>query len=259
MPARFEGKVAVVTGAAGGIGRATCALLAAEGARILAVDVDEAALNETRTAVQRDGGAARAVPADVSDEAQIEACLQAAVDAFGGLDILFNNAGIEGPLRRLQHVGAGEFDRVLAVNARGVFLGLKHGAHALRARGGGVIINTASVAGLNGAPGLIAYAASKHAVIGMTKTAAVELARYRIRVNAVCPGFIDTRMTEDLERQLDPDDPATVRRQQIERVPWRRYGQPEEIAAAVAFLASDDAAYISGTALTVDAARTAMV
>ena len=254
MSARFEGKVAVVTGAAGGIGRATCLRLAADGAGVVAVDVAADAAQETVAIVQAAGGKARAHVADVSDEAQVEACVQATVDALGGIDILYNNAGVEGPMSRIQHLPPGDFDRVIAVNQRGVFLGMKHAAPAMRARGGGAIINTSSIAGINGAPGMVAYAASKHAVIGMTKTAAAELARYKIRVNAVCPGYIETRMSDDLDRMINPDDPSLPRNAVIQRIPWQRYGQPAEVASVVAFLASNDASYMSGAVLTVDAA-----
>ncbi len=248
----FAGKVVVITGAGGGIGRAAAVRFAREGASVVAVDRDEACLAETVAAVSAVGGRMHTVACDVTSSTDVQAYVQAAVDAFGGVDVLFNNAGIEGVVSSLETYPEDDFDQVIAVNVKGVWLGMKHTADAMRQRGGGVIINTASVAGLRGTPGLIAYGASKHAVVGMTKSAAVELAPAGIRVNAVCPAPIETRMMRSIESGAAPDDPEAFKKQAIERIPLGRYGEPDEVAALVAFLASDEAAFITGGIYPID-------
>lgn len=248
----FVGKVVVITGAGGGIGRAAAVRFAREGASVVAVDRDEASLTETVAAVSAVGGRIHTVACDVTSSTDVRAYVQAAVDAFGGVDVLFNNAGIEGVVSSLETYPEDDFDQVIAVNVKGVWLGMKHTADAMRQRGGGVIINTASVAGLRGTPGLIAYGASKHAVVGMTKSAAVELAPAGIRVNAVCPAPIETRMMRSIESGAAPDDPEAFKKQATERIPLGRYGEPDEVAALVAFLASDDAAFITGGIYPID-------
>ena len=249
---RFEGKVAIVTGAAGGIGMATAVRLGSEGASVVAVDLHAAALAETVEAVEAAGGAATGVAADVTRNDEVERYVAAAVATYGGIDVLFNNAGIEGVASPLDQYPEDVFAAVLDVNVKGVWLGMKHTTDAFRARGGGVIINTASIAGLKGTPGLIAYGASKHAVVGMTKSAAVELAPAGIRVNAVCPSPIETRMMRSIEAGVNPDDPEAVKKSVADGLPLGRYGEPEEVAALVAFLASDDASYITGGIYPVD-------
>ena len=178
--------------------------------------------------------------------------VQRAIDTFGGVDVLFNNAGIEGDVSPLEDYPEAMFDRVLDVNVKGVWLGMRHVAAAMRARGGGAIINSSSRAGLVGTPNLIAYGAAKHAVIGMTKTAAIELAPAGIRVNAVCPGPIDTRMMEAIAAGRNPEDPRMFLNRSAERNPMGRMGKPEEVVALVTFLASDDASYINGSWHSVD-------
>lgn len=248
---RFEGKVVIVTGAAGGIGRAAARRFAAEGAAVVAVDLDTDGLTGTVTAVEAGGGTAHAVRADVTRSGDVETYVQAAVDRFGGVDVLFNNAGIEGVVAPLEDYPEEMFDTVMAVNVKGVWLGMRHVAGAMRARGG-AIVNASSGAGLRGTPELIAYGASKHAVIGMTETAAIELAPAGIRVNAVCPGPIDTRMLDAIAVGKFPDDPDLFLKRSDERNPMGRRGKPEEVVALVTFLASDDASYISGGWHTVD-------
>ncbi len=251
MSDRFTGKAAIVTGAAGGIGRATCVRFAEDGAQVVAVDLAGSALDETVAAVTNAGGEVLAVEADVTREEQVADYVRQAVERFGRVDAFFNNAGIEGVRANLWELDEDDFDRVIAVNLKGVFLGLKHVGPAMRASGGGAIVNTASIAGLTATPGIIAYGASKHAVVGMTKSAAAELAP-EIRVNAVCPGPIETRMMRSLERQFDPDNPEAVHDMFASSIPLGRYGEPEEVAALVTWLCSEDSRYISGSMHTID-------
>jgi NAD(P)-dependent dehydrogenase (short-subunit alcohol dehydrogenase family) len=255
--ARFDGKVVALTGAAGGIGREAALRFAAEGASVVAADLPGAALDETVALVAAAGGRAIGVGTDVRDESQVKAFIAAAVDTFGGLDALVNNAGIEGPIMPLTDTDVDHFDNVLAVNVRGVFLGIKHGAPAIAARGGGAIVNLSSVAGLGGTPGIVAYGASKHAVIGLTKTAAMEFAPAQIRVNAICPSPIETRMMRALEVGMNPDDPDAVRALMAASIPLGRYGQPYDVAALMLFLCSADASFLSGAAIPIDGAMRA--
>jgi 3alpha(or 20beta)-hydroxysteroid dehydrogenase len=252
MDRRFEGKIVVITGAAGGIGRAAAVRFASEGARIVAVDVAAGGLKDTLGAVERAGGEALAVEADVTRTADVERYVAAAHDRWGGIDCFFNNAGILGTVRPLVDYPEETFDRVLAVNVKGVWLGLKVVGAAIAARGGGAIVNTASVAGLKGTPGIIAYTASKHAVVGLTRTASLELVRSGVRVNAVCPAPIETPMVHELEAGYGGSNTAAARERLTARVPMQRFGEPEEVAALVAFLCSPDASYLNGGIYTVD-------
>ena len=247
---RFEGKVVLITGAAGGIGRATAVRFAAEGARLGLVDRARDGLRETLAVVEKAGGAGMTVEADVTRSADVARYAAAVAERWGGVDCFFNN--ILGDVRALVDYPEETFDRVIAVNVKGVWLGIKTVAPLLRARGGGVIVNTASIAGLRGSRNLVAYTASKHAVVGLTRTAALELAPAGIRVNAVCPSPIDTAMVQALETGASPANPAAFHERMAGTIPLRRYGQPEEVAALVAFLCSADAGYITGGIYTVD-------
>ena len=252
----FSGKVALVTGGGNGIGRAACIAFAKQGAKVVAVDRDGAAAEATAGIIRQSGGDAVAVTADVTKSADVKAYVKAAIDKYGRVDCFFNNAGIEGKVSPIVDYDEAVFDAVLGVNVKGVFLGLKHVLPEMIRQGGGAIVNTASVAGLVGTPGMPAYVASKHAVIGLTKTAAGEVARQGIRVNAVCPGPVDTRMIHSLEAQLSPGDPASVNQRYQASLPTGRYSTPEEIANMVLFLCSDLASNTTGGQFVVDGGRT---
>jgi 3alpha(or 20beta)-hydroxysteroid dehydrogenase len=249
----LAGRVALITGASRGIGLATVQALAAQGAHIVAFDLPDAPLAEAAAQAQQHGVRFVGCEGDVASADDWRSTIAHTLAAFGRLDILINNAGISGSIGSLLDYGDEEFDRVMAVNARGVFLGLKHGAGAMKANGGGAIVNIASVSGIGGGRYTIAYTASKHAVVGMTKLAAAELAPLRIRVNAVCPSPTATEMMFSMEREQSPArDPEAVRRGMTRMIPMGRYGEPEEIAAAVLYLASDAASFITGAVLPVD-------
>ena len=256
MSERFIGKTVIVTGAAGGIGKAAVELFSREGAKIVAVDLKQSPLDEVLAIAKTAGGEAIAVDADVSNESDVKRYVDEAVARFGGVDVLFNNAGIEGAVVPMDQYPVDVFEKVLGVNVTGVFLGMKHVLPALQTRGGGCIVNTASVAGLRGNALLSAYVASKHAVIGLTSSAATAYGKDGIRVNAICPSPIDTRMMRSLEEGFLNEDPATARQMMEAGIPAGRYGTPEEVASLVAFLCSDEARFINGGVYTIDGGMT---
>lgn len=256
MPQGLEGKVAIITGAAGGIGRATVERLTRAGARIVATDLKDTPIDETSAAGEALGGEVLTTAHDVSSWEDWQRVVAESVHRFGGIDFLVNNAGIEGAVASIEESTEAVLDRVLAVNVKGVFLGMKAVIPELRKRGGGAIVNLASVAGVIGDPGIAPYVASKHAVIGLTKSAATGYGPERIRVNAVGPSPIETRMMHALESGMAPGDEASVRAALEQRIPLGRYGTPDEVAAVIAFLCSDDASYVNGSFYTVDGGMT---
>jgi NAD(P)-dependent dehydrogenase (short-subunit alcohol dehydrogenase family) len=250
MAGMLDGKVALVTGGGGGIGRATALAMVREGARVAVADFDAAAARDTVAQINAAGGQALTLIGDVTRAEDVQAMVQDTVTAYGRLDCTFNNAGIAGYQVNAQGRKTAEwseeaFDRMIAVNLKGVWLCMKEEIPRMLAQGGGAIVNTASIAGLIGLQTASAYVAAKHGVIGLTKTAALEYAEAQIRVNAVCPGFIETRMTEATR--------ASARGAAIlAQIPVGRMGQPGEIAEMVVWLLSDRASYVTGAAYNVD-------
>ncbi len=250
----MEGKVVLITGAGSGIGRMAALAFARQGAKLVISDVNDEGGAETVAQIHALGGGAVYVHCDVAQAEQVEALLKHTVAGYGRLDCAINNAGISGNMvRRLHEIDETAFDQIIAINLKGVWLSMKYELPVLLAGGGGAIVNISSVAGLGGAPKAAAYAASKHGVIGLTRTAAVEYAKFNIRVNAICPSYTDTPMVSDFTR----DDPVLDRLTQ-QASPMKRLGRPEEIAAAIVWLASDAASFTNGVALAVDGGLTAM-
>ena len=253
----FTGKVALVTGGGNGIGRAACVGFARHGAKVVVVDKDGAAAEATAGIVRQAGGEATSIAADVTKSADVQSYVKKTLEKYGRIDCFFNNAGIEGKVAHTADYDEAVFDAVIGVNVKGVFLGLRHVLPQMIKQRSGAVVNTASVAGLVATPGMPAYVASKHAVIGLTKTAAGEVARQGIRVNAVCPGPVDTRMIHSLEQQLSPGDPKAIGERYQAAQPTGRYTTVEEIANMVLFLCSDLASNTTGGQFVVDGGRTA--
>ena len=247
MAGLTEGKVALVTGAGSGIGRATALVFAREGAKVVVADIVVEGGQETVQQIEAAGGEAIFVKADVSQAADVETLITQTVETYGRLDCAFNNAGIEGGMKLTIDCTKEEFDRTIAVNLTGVWLCMKYEIQQMLSQGGGAIVNTASAAGLVGFPGLPDYVASKHGVVGLTKTAALEYAKSGIRVNAVCPGVIQTPMVER-GAQLSPGFDELA----LSMEPVGRFGQPAEVGEAVVWLCSDAASFVTGHPMAVD-------
>src|SRR3954452_23278100 len=251
----FTGKVGLITGGAGGIGRATSLGFALRGAKVMVVDADAELGQATVDIITQRGGASAFVQADVTKSGSVREYVDKTVALYGRIDCFFNNAGIEGKVVPTQDYEEAVFDQVITVNLKGVFLGMRYVLPVMLNQGAGAIVNTASVAGLFGAPGMPAYVASKHGVLGLTKVASADVAAKGIRVNAVCPGPVETRMMRSLESQRNPNDPEAVHAAYAAGIPTGRYATPEEIAGAVLYLCSDLAGDVTGTHIVIDGGR----
>jgi 3-oxoacyl-[acyl-carrier protein] reductase len=248
---RLEGLVSVVTGAGSGIGRASAVAFAQEGSSVLVADLNGGAAEQTATQIRETGGVAAEYEVDVTDTRKVEQMIAAAVDRFGRVDVLFNNAGLAQTFTPLEDSGDDLFERIMTVNVRGVFNGCRAVIPRMKAQGGGVILNTASTAGIRPRPGLAIYNASKAAVISLTKTLALEVAPHHIRVVSICPVATDTPMLPEFMGGDTPEGRARY----ISTIPWGRLNRPEDLARAAVFLASSEAEMVTGTAFEVDGGR----
>ncbi len=253
---RLDGKVAIITGATGGIGEATAKRFLEEGASVMLVGRSKEKLQATRERLNGFENVADFV-ADAVDESATKASVEATVEKFGGLDIAIANAGMEGNLAPIEALTMEDFESVLRTNVIGVWLSLKYAVEPMKKRGGGSMIALSSIAGRIGSPTMAPYIASKHAVYGLVKTAAIELAETGIRVNAIGPGPIDNRMILSLETQFNPEDPAAAHEFVLSKIPMNRYGTNEEVANLALFLASDESTYCTGGIHMIDGGWTA--
>ena len=259
MTTRFDGKTVLITGGGSGLGRATAIRVASEGAKLSLVDLSPEGLEETKRAVLEANPEAQVliITADVTDEEQVDSFITKTVNEFTTIDGFFNNAGIEGKQNLTENFGVAEFDKVVAVNLRGVFLGLSGVLKVMRAQGNGHVVNSASVGGIRGVGNQSGYAAAKHGVVGLTRNSGTEYGKYGITVNAIAPGAIWTAMVEGSMKQLDAENPRAAAEQFIQANPTKRYGEAEEVAAVAAFLLSDEASYINSAIIPIDGGQSA--
>ncbi len=248
----FEDKVVIITGASGGIGSATAKVFADAGAKLVLVGPEYKKLKDLSDNLGLSDDEVLIKECDVRNESMVKSYVDDTVNKFGRIDVFINNAGIEGSVKPIINTNYDELENVLSVNVKGVYLGLKYVLRVMYNQKSGSVINTSSVAGFIGSPGLAPYVASKHAVIGITKTAALEAAEYNVRVNAVCPGPVDNRMMEAIEEKAVPGNSNAVRQGFIKDIPMKRYSTNEEIADIMYFLSSDKASAITGAAYRVD-------
>ena len=249
---RLLNNVALITGAGSGIGRASAILFSREGARISVADIDEKGGRQTVDLIKEKGGSAIFVQTDVSKSGDVERMIKTTVDHYGKLDVLFNNAGIGMSFMPIEEVEESLWDKIMDINARGIFLGCKYAVPVMKRQGGGVILNTASISGVRPRPGLIAYSASKGAAILLTKALAIELAPFKIRVNCINPVVTDTPF---LDKNIDASQLQEAKKMMMSTIPLGRLGQPEDIAHAALYLASEESSLVTGVSLDVDGGR----
>ena len=248
----MEDKVVLITGGAGGIGQETAQLFLDNGAKVVLVDINKDALERAKASLNAEPDRVVVVGADVTNEEDVKNYVKQTVDAFGKIDVFFNNAGINGPFAQIKDLEKEKFEQILNINVTGVFLGLKHVIKQMEVQGYGSIINTASNAAYIGSAGMAGYIASKHAVAGITKTAALETASSGIRINAVAPAAIDTQMLADIQNNITPGEPEASGEAIKQGIPIGRFGAPKEVAQVVLFLASEHASFVTGSLYNVD-------
>ena len=250
----FKNMTVLITGGSGGIGAVTARMFVERGANVMLVDIDGTGLEKTKTEINSNRLAY--FVADVKDEKQVKAYVDATIEKFGGIDVFFDNAGVEGKVAPLEDYPLEEFNRVIDINIKGVYYGLRHVFPYMKEKGGSILI-TSSVAGMGGTANVLPYVTSKHAVIGMMRSAALEGAPYKIRVNTINPSPVDNRMMRSLEEGFAPDHAVQAKEQFEKMIPLGRYATNEDVAKLVLFLASDDSAFITGTVNPVDGGMTA--